>query len=452
MSENQQEENQNHQLKQNGIIFSINEDETAIVIGCNSRNVKIFIPSCVNSESKKYDVTSIKSVQNLEDSNNRETFQSITIPSSVTDLKEGWCSGTPKLNQVRMSPSNPRYRFIDESMIIGKATNESNNYENLSFCVRNINKVTIPTFIKRIDSFAFAQSFIVHVSIPNSIEFIGKRAFFNCKQLRYIEISKESKLQKIEESAFEGTSIERITIPNEVKIIGKCAFSYCVQLQYVEISEESKLQMIEESAFGSSAINSITIPVSTTDLKEGWYFVTPQLIQVRLNQSNPRYRFIEERMIIGKPSNEPSELNKSDNYENLVFCYQNISTIKIPNYIKRIDSFVFYQSSIADITIPGEVRIIGKNSFSFCRQLRRIEISKESKLQTIGESAFNYSGIEYIRIPSSVTNIGKYAFCSCKQLRRIEISKESKLQKIEESIFEGTLIESITIPNEFKVI
>ena len=64
MSENQREENQNQQLEQKGIIYSINEEEeTTIVIGCNSRNEIIIIPSYVNHESKKYDVTSIKSVE-----------------------------------------------------------------------------------------------------------------------------------------------------------------------------------------------------------------------------------------------------------------------------------------------------------------------------------------------------------------------------------------------------
>lgn len=64
------------------------------------------------------------------------------------------------------------------------------------------------------------------------------------------------------------TSIESIIIPNEVRIIGKRAFYECKQLQYIEISEESKLQTIEEFAFSDSEIKSITIQSSTTNLKK----------------------------------------------------------------------------------------------------------------------------------------------------------------------------------------
>lgn len=96
-----------------------------------------------------------------------------------------------------MNPSNPRYRFLDDIMIFWKSSNESDNYENLTFCVRNIKKITIHNFIKRIDSFVFARSSIVYISIPDNVEVIEKVLFL------IVNDFEESKLQKIEESAFQ---------------------------------------------------------------------------------------------------------------------------------------------------------------------------------------------------------------------------------------------------------
>lgn len=75
-------------------------------------------------------------------------------------------------------------------MIIVKTSSESNNYENFNFFVRNIQKMTIPDFIKHIDSFSFAQLFIVYISIPDNVEVIGKSAFSHCERLQYVVISK----------------------------------------------------------------------------------------------------------------------------------------------------------------------------------------------------------------------------------------------------------------------
>ena len=133
------------------------------------------------------------------------TFESITIPSSVIDLKEGWCRGTTNLTQVRMSPSNPRYRFLDDIMIIWKTSNESDNYENLTFCVWNIKKITIPNFIK-------------HISIPDNVEVIEKVLFLVVNDFDKLKFQKNQNFKRLKNLHFKKTSIESIIIPNEVRM------------------------------------------------------------------------------------------------------------------------------------------------------------------------------------------------------------------------------------------
>ena len=66
--------------------------------------------------------------------------------------------------------------------------------------------------------------------------------------------------------------------------------------------------------------------------------------------------------------------------------------------------------------------MIEESAFYFCYQLQRIDIPKDSKLQTIGDYAFSYSKINSMIIPSSVTLIGENVFSSCNQLYIIEIN------------------------------
>lgn len=52
-------------------------------------------------------------------------IERFTIPSSVVDLQDEWCSCTKLLTQVDVSPNNPRYKKYDEIFIIGKSLIES---------------------------------------------------------------------------------------------------------------------------------------------------------------------------------------------------------------------------------------------------------------------------------------------------------------------------------------
>ena len=62
----------------------------------------------------------------------------------------------------------------------------------------------------------------------------------------------------------------------------------------------------------------------------------------------------------------------------------------------------FCNSSIQKIFIPNEVTRICKLTFSECKELKQIEFSSNSKLETIEKDAFYYSPIETLFIPNNV--------------------------------------------------
>ena len=304
-------------------------------------------------------------------------------------------------------------------MIIGKTNIESNDYNCLVFCVRNIkdiiitdsikqiissitsniqsevngfksfNYTTIPNFIKNICSYAFAQSLIKSIIIPNEVIRIGKGAFCSCYQLQHVDFLKDSKLQIIDAKAFYSTSIEIITIqsgvirigksafrlcrklkgikfaqdsklqiiekktffsssiesiaiPSEVRRIENCAFSNCSQLRQIVIEQDSKLQVIEEDAFSSSLIESLTIPSSVVDLQDGLCSYTSKLTKINMSQSNPRYRLLDNKMIIGKTNIE------SNDYDCLVFVFE---MLKISIFLNLLNVFVHIHFQIVQLNM-----------------------------------------------------------------------------------------------------
>ena len=141
----------------------------------------------------------------------------------MIDLKEGWCHYTQNLTKISVSPKNPRYCCIDDEMIVGKTNIEQSNYDCLVFCVRNIK----------------------HIKLPNFIEHICPSSFCHCNQIKYIEISNESKLQTIGKGAFFYSTIKSISIPSSVTFIGENAFDYCIQIQIIEINNINMMPEIQ---------------------------------------------------------------------------------------------------------------------------------------------------------------------------------------------------------------
>ena len=83
------------------------------------------------------------------------SIESLTIPASITDLKDGWCCSTQKLNEIKVDSNNPKYKMYDDKLLIGKSNLEEEKYDVLVFCCRDVEKITIPNFIEIISPYAF---------------------------------------------------------------------------------------------------------------------------------------------------------------------------------------------------------------------------------------------------------------------------------------------------------
>ncbi|KAK8838436.1 hypothetical protein M9Y10_033062 [Tritrichomonas musculus] len=426
---------------QNKLWYSLNEEEkTAKLIDSARSNGDIFIPRSIIYNSQEYIITTItgnsfgnseiKTIQFPTDSGLKriekgafkyQELESIILPSSLCELEDGWCVYTRKLTKIKLMPNNQHFMYLDDKILLGKTDQKSDIFDDLLFVRRDIEEVTIPSFIKRIAPHAFSHSNIQSISIPPHITQICEEAFYYCEGLQEVEFQANSELQIIGKESFSYSIIESIFIPPSVIQICEGAFSNCDNIQKVEFSKDSKIQIIENEVFAGSSIESITIPSSVVELKDGWCIGTYKLTDVTIIPSNEQnFCYYDDKLILGK-----SDIN-SDNYDVLIFARRDIIDVEIPTNIKRIAPFAFHESTVRNVFIPLHVTYIGDNAFSCCIQLDRFEVSNDSELQTIGEYAFSYSLVRYLSIPSCLLEFKKGIFAGTVGLNEINVIPTDK--------------------------
>ena len=105
--------------------------------------------------------------------------------------------------------------------------------------------------------------------------------------------------------------------------------------------------------------------------------------------------------------------------ENAFFDCKSLTTITLPNSVKRIKMGAFiFCSSLKSITIPNSVTTIEDNAFLCCSKLTSITIGNSVK--SIGYCAFeNCESLTEITLPNSVKSLGYYIFGNCFSLETI---------------------------------
>ena len=105
--------------------------------------------------------------------------------------------------------------------------------------------------------------------------------------------------------------------------------------------------------------------------------------------------------------------------------------------VVSISSWAFASSNIKEIVLPASLLEIEHGAFGWCHTLESIEFAENSKLASIGSSAFYYcDSLTSIEIPDSVIIIGDYAFNRCDSLTSIEIP--DSVTSIGENAFSDT--------------
>lgn len=259
--------------------------------------------------------------------------------------------------------------------------------------------------------YAFSDSFIQNITIPDSLVIIGKRSFEACRKLH------------------------QVIMGRNIKTIKEFAFNGCIALKDIILPDY--LETIETMAFKGSGLKELTIPLLCRK-------ITGNPIpykNIKIKSKSPH--FIVDNDI----------LFTTDKHE-LISFQSSISLYTIPSSVTRIGNYAFFNcTNLRNVVIPSSVIHIGKNPFACCR-LTIENMSKEFILKE-GILIDNkkkiligcYSKNESINIPNGITTIGECAFLHSKVA---EIKLPYSVISIKEFAFQFCTIEKIKLPNSVK--
>ncbi len=190
---------------------------------------------------------------------------SITLPYSVTSVAENAFYDCSKLAAINVDENNDYYSS-DDGVLFNKTKTalikfpeakttaeyiipdsvETIGKEAFYKCENLIN-LTIPDSVTSIGGRAFQECLnLTAVSIGNNVETIGEWAFQNCLKLTSLDFG--GSVKNIRDRVFfKCISLTSLKLPDSVTNIGEGAFAYCEQLKTIEFGEN--IETVEENAF-----------------------------------------------------------------------------------------------------------------------------------------------------------------------------------------------------------
>ena len=286
--------------------------------------------------------------------------------------------------------------------------------------------------IRKIANQAFALCSISSIKFPKSLEEIGTQAFASCNCLETIDLSN-----------------------TRVKSVPKYMAYDCPKLRKIIFSET--VEQIEEFAFSRTHITELDL----TNIKR--FDITSilncsELTSFALNKDS-LFSFSENALF-------------SKDKLSLLYTRPMSHSYIIPQNVKRVGPYAFYNSEVENVVIPETVTTIGKSAFACTSKLFMVVI-KGQNLEDIGDSAFEYSSIQNISLPASVLFINQSAFkqtqiksislfdcialcvpkkCfyQCKDLCSVLLPKRTEI--IGASAFSGCNLKNIFFPLDLEII
>jgi len=105
--------------------------------------------------------------------------------------------------------------------------------------------------VETIDKYAFYESGIKSIHIPNKVRSIDKHAFSHCQSLASLKFAENSQLESIGASAFQDTILTSVNIPSLVSVVNSGAFKYNYALSTVAIACSTEPLAIGPRAFNN---------------------------------------------------------------------------------------------------------------------------------------------------------------------------------------------------------
>ncbi len=330
----------------------------------------------------------------------------------------------------------------------------------------SLEEIVLPKGITEIPAGMFSGcTGLKEFTVPETVEVIGASAFYSCKSLT--EIVLPESIKAIGNSVFgycEG--LKAVKLNDNIESMGENVFCNCISLESIEFPA-GITEFGIKTFYDCDALKEVTFLGEVTEIPEKMFYSCDNLEKVNSqgtittvekdafiycysfsqNELLPELTYIGQNAFVRTNLTEIN-LNESITYlGGSAFVGTKAKNVVLPEMITKIPVGLFNYSALESVTFLGEVTEIGKDAFSYCKNLKEINIP--FSVETIGENAFAFTeGLETAVDLSGVREIGKEAFRSS---AITGVTFGDNLQSIADSVFSYSGIESVVIPENVTV-
>ena len=366
-----------------------------------------------------------------------ETLDGVYIPSQI--------EGYPV---VRIADSAFQSRINLEYAILPDSIREIGEY---AFYNTGITKIKLPEGLKEIKRGVFAYCYrLESIYIPASVEGIQLSAFTSCSMMKEIVVAEGNPIctsrdingkecNAIIYDGYYGRTLgygcANTVIPDEVECLGEGAFAGCLGLTRIRIP--AGIKVIDEA---------------DGIVETGVFQNCKNLVEIIVDEKNEIYTSRDSN---GKECNV---IMRKEDSALLQGCTNSI----IPEETEKICGHAFQGTGIEAIYIPKNVYSIGTQAFAECSEVEKIEVDNQNRnylsydesgnqcnaiiseehlcievgckntifpkgpYNDIFKEKYGYTDDEFIGINGEteyiyVREIGDYAFYGCKQLSNVKL-------------------------------
>ncbi|MBQ3527299.1 MAG: leucine-rich repeat protein [Clostridia bacterium] len=370
---------------------------------------------------------------------NCQKLSYMVIPDSVTTLGSSCFAGCTVLSAVTLSKNIQQI--------------QGSTFER---CL-SLQYIEIPDGVKEIYQWAFWMSGLREVVLPDSVEYIGERAFAVCSDLETVTLGKGVKTV-LHNAIYETPALEKITVAEDNPYLTSdekgalYSKDKSALIKYPDNPGEKNVILpdgivsVERNAFAYGSVKSLSLPDSVKTIGIDAFVNCRELESVDFGEG---LESVGDGAFCFCTSLEKADLPDTlTTLGAMAFrgCTSLVS-VDLGNSLSTAGSDTFLDcTAIESVTVPASLKVIPQSFMQGCTSLSSLTL--EEGITCVGFHSFNgCSSLEAVTIPESVTEIDSGAFSECSSLSEVYIPRA--VTELEASSFANcSSLESITVSEE----
>lgn len=440
-----------------------------IILGYNGEDTSIKIPRTCDG------VEIIAIGENAFENSN---ITEVELPSSIRIIEDyafSKCTNLTKINEVPDIESLGRCVFDETQWLknkqagLGDTDNETKVDESSTTTATSETAEPAQTETTLPQGIVVYSGWVIDGSICSGdivlsgtdIKAIAKDAFRINSSIKSIDITNTG-IEVIDDYAFSESSLAVIKLPNSMKRFGESVFSKCLALESMDLTN-TVVSELSTNLFSDSSIKSVSFPtIKNTDTATDTAVVTDnsnsdktteQVTESTAKITTTSTTVVTEKTIEASDIVQATENTNTDEFDGLkVIGYgafnncRNLGSLDLGTKLTTISDYAFAGTALNKVQLPDSLESIGARAFSNCTNLESITFGKSIK--SIGDEAFvKCDKLLKVTVPKNVQSVGKKAFGYTYTDNEKDLKK---IDNIQIDCLKGSAIEKYCMDSDIK--